>query len=453
MGSYAHSQRTLRNDQSQMNETSRSRSTSRKGMISWALYDWANQSFPTVIQTFIFAAYFTRRVAENETTGTAMWGNILAVSGLIVAFGGPVLGAIADQGGRRKPWIATFTMLCVLAMGLMWFVTPSSDSLLLALVLVGGGTIASEYAMIFYNSMLPTLVGSDRLGRWSGMGWSMGYAGGLVCLGVALLAFVTADQPWLGLDRDSAEHVRATFLLAAGWYLLFSIPLFLFTPDAKSRGVKAKQAVSKGLHQLVDSMRHVKRYKNIVKFFIARMIYIDGLATVFAFGGVYAAGTFNMSEQQVLIFGIGLNVTAGLGAALFSFVDDRIGSKTTILFSLGGLILAGTAILLVHEAAWFWTFGLILGIFVGPVQASSRTFLARAAPEHLQSQMFGLYAFSGKATSFVGPFLVGSLTYLSGSQRIGMSVIIAQFCIGGLLLLFVAPPEREASGSRMPRHK
>jgi len=424
-----------------------------KGLISWSLYDWANQSFPTVIQTFIFAAYFTRRIAENETVGSAQWGNALSIAGLIVALGGPVLGAVADQRGRRKPWIGSLTVLCVISMAGMWFVRPEQGSVWLALFLVAAGTIASEYAMIFYNAMLPSLSGSKSMGRWSGIGWSMGYAGGLVCLAIALLAFVEGDGAWFSLDRDTAQHVRATFLLAAVWYLLFSIPLFMFTPDRKATGKPLGTAVRDGLAQLMESARNVRRFRNIVKFLIARMIYIDALATVFAFGGVYAAGTFDMSEQDVLIFGISLNVTAGAGAALFSWIDDRIGSKRTIMVSLLGLILSGTTILLVRSQFLFWTFGLILGLFVGPVQASSRTFLGRAAPRELRNQMFGLYAFSGKATSFVGPFLVGWLTYLSGSQRVGMSAIMVLFLLGGIGMFFVSDPEaiREIQFQEMPK--
>jgi UMF1 family MFS transporter len=417
-----------------------------RGLISWALYDWANQSFPTVIQTFIFAAYFTRRVAQDETMGSAQWGNLLGVAGLIVAVGGPVLGAVADQKGRRKPWIGFFTLLAVITMGFMWYIRPETTWVWPALFLVGAGTVMSEYALIFYNAMLPSLVESRRMGRWSGIGWSLGYAGGLVCLALGLLVFVSGEQLGLNLDRDSAQHVRATFLLAAGWYLVFSLPLFLFTPDKEDTGKPIQQAIRDGLSQFADSVRHARRFKNILKFLLVRMIYIDGLATVFAFGGVYAAGTFRMDEQEVLVFGICLNVTAGAGAALFSWVDDKIGSKQTIMLSLFGLILSGTAILLVDSLELFWTFGLILGLFVGPVQASSRSFLGRAAPTELQNQMFGLYAFSGKATSFIGPFLVGWLTYLSGSQRVGMSAIMVLFVIGGIGMFFVSDPELQRRG-------
>lgn len=405
------------------------------GLVAWAMYDWGSSAFAAIVQTFVFAAYFTRTVAEDERIGTALWGNTLGIAGIVVAIAGPILGAVADQGGRRKPWIISFTFLCVSATALLWFVRPAPDYLWLALVLIGVGTLGEEIATIFYNAMLPQLVRQSHIGRWSGWGWSAGYVGGLLCLVVALLAFVEASNPWFTLERESAQHVRATFLLAAGWYLLFALPLFLLTPDTSRTGKSAHDAVRDGLRQLRETFIHIKRYRHIVHFLIARMIYIDGLATLFAFGGVYAAGTFNMTESDVLLFGIALNVSAGLGAAGFAWVDDWIGSKRTILLSLAGLIVPGTLILLVESQVLFWTFGILLGVFVGPVQAASRSFLAHVAPEEMRNEIFGLYALSGKATAFLGPLIVGWLTYLSNSQRIGMSAIIGLFLIGLLLML------------------
>jgi UMF1 family MFS transporter len=417
----------------------------RSQLISWTFFDWANSAFPTVIQTFVFAAYFTNKVAENEIIGTTQWGNTISIAGIIVALSGPVLGALTDQGGRRKPWIAAFTILCVASTASLWFIKPSTNYLMLALILVALGTVASEYAFIFYNSMLPALVKSHNMGKWSGWGWGLGYAGGLLCLVFCLFAFVKTQNPWFALDKDSAQNIRATFVFAALWYLLFALPLLLFTPDTRSSGKNFSTALRDGLQQLKDSVYRIRQYSNIVRFLIARMIYIDGLAAVFAFGGVYAAGVFDMNEQQVLIFGIGLNITAGFGAIGFGWIDDRIGAKNTILLSLAGLIISGIAVLLVQSATLFWTFGLILGLFVGPVQASSRSFLGRTSPEHLRSQMFGLFALSGKATSFVGPLAIGWITAWTGSQRIGMSVIIILFFTGALLMLKVRPDQRETS--------
>jgi UMF1 family MFS transporter len=290
--------------------------------------------------------------------------------------------------------------------------------------------------------MLPRLADPERIGRWSGWSWSAGYGGGLGCLIASLLLFVETD-PWLPLDRDAYAHVRATSLLAAAWYLIFALPLFWMTPDAGPRKPFGR-ALRDGVRQLRDTFRSLKRFRGIIRFLIARMIYIDGLGTLFVFGGVYAAGTFNMSEQEVLTFGIALNCSAGLGALAFAWVDDWIGSKRTILLSLLGLILFGGSLLLVESESLFWLLGLCLGLFVGPVQAASRSLMARIAPEELRNQAFGFYAFSGKATSFLGPLLVAWLTGYSASQRVGMSVIILFFIVGFVLMLSVAE-QRDAA--------
>jgi UMF1 family MFS transporter len=411
-----------------------------RALIAWAFYDWANSSFATVVQTFVFAAYFTRQVAENPTVGTALWGNTIAAAGFIVAVAGPVMGAIADQSGRRKPWLLSFTLLAVAATALLWLVRPEPQYQLLGLVLVAVGTVGTESAAIFYNAMLPDLAPPRRVGRWSGWGWGFGYAGGLCCLLLALFGFIRADA-WLPLPQAEAAPVRATFLLTAGWFFVFSLPIALLTPDARSQGRALSRALGDGLRQLRTSLRHIRQYAGIVRFLVARMIVIDGLATLFAFGGVYAAGTFAMSEQQVLLLGILLNVTAGLGAAAFAWIDDWLGAKRTILASLAGLAAAGTLVLLTPTTTGFWVWAAVLGVFVGPAQAAGRSYLSRAAPPALRTELFGLFALSGKATAFVGPLLVGWVTYLAGSQRIGMGTIVVFFVLGFVLMLTV-PGER-----------
>lgn len=412
------------------------------GLVSWAVYDWANSAFVTVIQSFIFSAYFTRQIAANESSGSALWGNTVSFVGILVAVGGPILGAIADQGGRRKPWIAAFTVICTLCTALLWFMKPGTSAILPALLLVGTAILSFEFAGIFYNAMLPDLVPGDWTGRWSGWGWGLGYAGGLSCLALSLLAFVNSEQSWFFLDRGDAAHIRATFLLVAAWFLLFSLPLFLLTPDRKREDTSWRSAVGKGMRQLYDSLLEVRRHAHIVRFLVARMIFADGLATLFVFGGIYAATVFDMTAKDVLLFGITLNVTAGLGAALFAFVDDRIGARATILVSLAGLAISCLFILTVKDRTLFWAASLVLGIFVGPCQASGRSYMARVAPPGLRNQMFGLFAFSGKATAFAGPFLVGWLTTLSGSQRIGMSTTVL-FFLGGFLLMLTVADDRK----------
>jgi len=280
-------------------------------------------------------------------------------------------------------------------------------------------------------------VSGERMGRWSGWGWGLGYVGGLLGLMAALFVFVQPEGAFFGLDPDNAEHVRATFILAAVWYGVFSLPLFFKTPDTPSLKKTIPEAVSKGFSQLKKSLKNVQQFKNIIRFLVARLFYNDGVITIFVVGGIYAAGTFNMDEQQILMFGIGLNITAGIGAFGFAWMDDKSGSRFTILFSLVGLMIPIIAILIVDSAFWFIVWGLILGIFVGPIQAASRTFMARLSPPDLTNQMFGLYTLSGKVTSFIGPFLVGLITTVTGSQRIGVSAILFLLIIGFLLMLAV----------------
>ncbi len=414
-----------------------STSENRTALWAWAVYDWANSAFFTIILTFIFARYFSQSVIQDDVAGTEAWGNIVGFSGLAVALLAPVLGAIADQNGRRKPWLIGFTLLCVLASAMLWFIEPGSGDVWLAAFWVSVGILGAECAFIFYNAMLPDLSSPARLGRWSGWSWGLGYTGGVTCLVIALFVFIEGDTSWLGLDRDNLEHIRATFVLVAVWYLLFSLPAFFLIPDKPSKGLSLANAVSGGLRQLRESIGQVREYRHIVRFLIARMLYTDGLATIFTFGGVYAAGTFAMDQSQVLQFAIALNVTSGLGALAFAWVDDAIGGRNTVLLSLIGLGSSAFAILVVDTVLWFWVFGMILGIFVGPLQSASRSYMARVAPAHLQTQMFGLFAFSGKATAFAGPLLVGWVTAFSGSQRWGMSTVLVFLLVGFLLMLTV----------------
>ncbi|WP_396621676.1 MFS transporter [Marinobacter sp. W-8] len=413
----------------------------KRALWSWALYDWANSAFFTIILTFVFAQYFSVSVIQDEVAGTRAWGNIVGIAGVEIAILAPILGAIADQSGRRKPWLISFTLLCVISSAMLWTVTPDQSQFWTAALWVGLGTLGAEFAFIFYNSMLPDLARPERTGRWSGWAWGLGYVGGIASLVVALYGFIEADGTIFNLDRGAAEHVRATFVLVAVWYLVFALPAFFFIPDRPSTGLGLGAATRAGLAQLKQSIAHVRQYRDIVRFLIARMLYTDGLATIFTFGGVYAAGTFNMSPTEVLQFAIALNVTAGLGALGFAWIDDALGGRNTILLSLVGLGCSAFAILVVDGATAFWIWGMILGIFVGPLQSASRSHLARVAPPHLQTQMFGLFAFSGKATAFAGPLLVGLVTSVTDSQRWGMSTILLFLLIGFVLMLKVPATE------------
>ncbi len=405
--------------------------------FAWALYDFANSAFAAVIVTFVFATYFSQAVAVDPITGTAQWGWAMTVSAVITALLSPVLGAIADRGGRRKPWLFGFTWLAVAGCLLLWLARPYESGqswVLFTLVAVALANLGIEVAGVFYNAMLPEIAPKARLGRWSGWAWALGYAGGMSCLILALVGFVQADPPWFGLDQQTAEHVRITGPLVGLWLFLFSLPMLVLTPDRQSAGLPARSAVRQGLTQLRLTLANLGTYRLVGHFLLARMLYTDGLNTLFAFGGIYAAGTFNMTLPEVIQFGILLNVTSGLGALGFAWVDDRIGAKPTILMALVGLFVCSLAAILAQDVTSLWIAGGLLGIFVGPAQAASRSLMAHLAPAELRTEMFGLYTLSGKATAFLGPLLVGSVTLWTGSQRLGMATILVFFLVGGALL-------------------
>ncbi len=409
-------------------------------LAAWCCYDWANSAFPTIVITFVFSNYFAQAVAASPETATAQWGAAISISGLTVAVLAPVLGAIADLAGRRKPWLLLFTLLSVIVGAGLWTVAPDERFVLRALILVALANAAFEFGQVFYNAMLPELAPRGMIGRISGWAWGLGYAGGLVCLVLCLTLLIWPDPPLFGLDAGTAEPVRATMLLAAGWYLVFALPLFLLTPDRAASGVPLGQAVVLGLGVLAQTLRALPKYANTARFLLARMLYTDGLNTLFVLGGIYAAGTFGMRTEEILIFAILLNVTAGLGAAAFGWIDDWIGAKRTILIAVAALALFGGLILLVQSKLWFYVLGAVIGVFIGPAQSASRSMMARLAPAELRTEMFGLYALSGKATAFIGPALVGWVTLWAGSQRIGMVTIIIFFAAGWLLLLPVREP-------------
>ena len=408
----------------------------RRARIAWCVYDWANSAFPTVIVTFVFSAYFASAVASDKVSGTEQWSRALAISGLLIALISPVLGAIADRSGRRKPWLAAGSAITIAGAALLWYVRPEAEYVIYALIVFAIANIAFEVSQVFYNAMLPTIAPRDRLGRLSGWGWGLGYAGGLSCLMVALFAFVQGNPPLLGLQESSAEHVRVVGPMVAIWFAVFCIPLFLFVPDMPSAGVRPGVAAREGIATLISTVKRVRDYRDVAWFLLARVFYVDGMNTMFAFGGIYAVGTFDMTIAEVIQFGLALNVTAGLGAAGFAWLDARMGAKRTIAIALTGLIALGIPLLLVDSKLWFWIVGVPLGFFMGPAQASSRSLMARLAPENLRAEMFGLFASSGRATSFMGPLVLGLVAGALDSQRAGMATIMV-FLAAGLFILLL----------------
>jgi MFS transporter, UMF1 family len=410
---------------------------SKPALAAWCLFDWANSAYFTLIVTFVFATYFTEGVAANPTLGTTQWGHATSVAGLLIALLAPVLGAIADQGRGRKLWAVLFSLLCVVATALLWNVHPRADDVGKALALVVVATLGAEFALVFYNAMLPSLVAPERMGRLSGLGWGIGYVGGLACLAVALVGFVQTDAPWFGVGKEEAANIRAVAPMTALWYLAFLLPFALLTPDAPGRGLPPRAAIGAGLADLAATLRAARAQPDLWRFLLANMLYTDGLTTLFAFGGIYAAGTYGFSFAEVIQFGIALNLTAALGAIAFGWIDDRLGPLTTIAIGLVGLIGAGAVVLVGTSKLVFWIAALAIGVFLGPVQAASRTWMARRAPEERRAELFGLMALSGKATAFLGPLLLAEVTRATGSQRWGMATILVFFAVGLALLLSI----------------
>ncbi len=406
----------------------------RRTLAAWCTYDWANSAFTTLVVTFIYSTYFVQAFVDDVGRGTALWSRGIVISSILIALLSPLLGAAADRGGARRKFLIISTLVCVAASTALAFVTPDqSNAVLKALALFVIGNVAFEVGMVFYNAFLPAIVSPERIGRVSGYGWGLGYAGGLVCLVLALLFFVGLPGlvPLLPLSTEQAFNVRATNLLVAGWFLLFSIPIFLWVRDRAERvgGITIGQA----FRDLKDTARKIRQYQQIVRFLLARLVFNDGLVTVFAFAGIYASGTFGFSQSDIIVLGIVINVAAGLGAWVFGIMDDRRGAKSTIMVSLGALSVATLIGVFGPTRIWLWVAGIGIGIFAGPNQSASRSLMGRFVPERHQSEFFGFFAFSGKATAFLGPLLLGILSEAFG-QRIGVSVVVLFFLVGGAML-------------------
>lgn len=412
------------------------KSKNNKTITAWCMYDWANSAFTTLVVTFVYGTYFTTEIAPNVEAGTALWSRAIGLSAIIIGLLSPILGALADRSGSRRRYLILFTLICVIATAILAFIKPSGKyAVVLTLTVFVFANVAYEIGIVFYNAFLPLIAPPDKIGRISGYGWGLGYAGGIACLLVALLVLVR-DTPLFGIGTVEGFQYRATNLLVAGWFLLFSLPLFAFTP--KERHPEDRFAVKGALlSDLKQTLQAVRRYKEVVKFLLAHLIYNDGLVTLFAFGGIYAAGTFGMKLDEVILFGIVLNIAAGLGALFFGYIDDRIGGKMTIMTSLMVLSIATAIAVLAPTKLWLWTSGIAIGFFVGPNQSASRSLMGRFTPQKHQAEFFGFFTLSGKITSFLGPLLLGTVTTIFNSQRAGIGTVLMFFLAGGLILSFV----------------
>lgn len=447
------------------------RKASRRAIASWLLFDWAAQPWFTLVTTFVFGPFFTAHLAADPVAGQAQWGYAAAAAGFVIAALSPVLGAIADTSGARKPWVAGFSAMIVAGAVGLWFAVPGAEwAVAVALVAFAIGTIGAEFATVFTNAMMHDLVEERRLGRLSGTGWAVGYVGGLVSL-MVMLGFFVGDPatgktllgmtPAFGLVPEAFEGDRASGPFTAVWYLVFVLPLFLYTPDIPRRmGVVA--ALRPGLAELGATLSGLRRQTNAARYLLANMVYTDGMVALMVFGAIYAASVYGWSTIELGLFGIIIIFAGIFGSYVGGRLDDRIGPKPVVMGSLVLLALATAAFLSIDRTSVFFVIpvvppadggglfastgeriylaiGIVIGLTVGPMQASSRTLLVRIAPLERMTQFFGLYALTGKVTSFAGPLAVGALTAVSGSQRVGISVVVLFFLAGAALLAGVRP--------------
>jgi MFS transporter, UMF1 family len=443
-------------------------SASRRGVWGWIFFDWAAQPFFTVVITFIFGPYFISRMAETPEAGQIAWGYGFAAAGFVIAILSPILGSIADQTGSRKPWIGFFAVLKIVSLMTLWFAVPGAN-LFWVLLAFSIAMVSAEFSIVFNDSMMPRLVPREEIGRVSNLAWGLGYLGGVLVL-IFVVVFLAASPetgktliglpPLFGLDPARGEDARITGPISALWYLVFIMPMFLFTAD-QARGKPLRQAIGSGLTELRSTLGEVRKRPGIARFLAARLVYQDGLNTIVALGAGYAASLFHWSINEIGLFGMITNVSAILSCLVVARLDTRLGSKVIVMGSLMlllvasfGIVSTGTHSLLLglvpvsypvarglfstaSEQA-FLVYGLMIGAALGPVQASARSWFARSIKPEESGRYFGIYALAGRATSFLGPFLVATITALSGSAALGMSVLLVFFIVG-LCLAAITP--------------
>ena len=409
-----------------------------KPYVAYCLYDWANSPFATVVITFIFSAYFSRAIVGNAEEASILWGWSISISAFMVAFIAPFIGRHIDKNLSHKFWLIVFTFLSSLGAALFWFAYPIPESIFFVCVLVVISNITFELGGVVYNSLLPIFATKKKIGSLSGKAWAAGYVGGILCLLIILFGFVQNENPLFGIEKNQAAHIRIAGPIVAIWFIIFSIPLLIKIKYNKRTVFYKKASLFK---EVVSNIKSLFRKNNQGRFLLSRMVYTDGLNTLFAFGGLYAAGTFKMSFEEIIIFGILINITAGIGSFFFSYLDDRIGPKFIIKISLIFLIIFGSTTLIIENKELFLLFGSILGFFIGSVQSSSRSLMSRYISDGNNTETFGLYAISGKFTAFMGPAVLAITISIFGSQRAGMGSIIIFLLIGLILLQRVIEPE------------
>ena len=413
-------------------------------ILAWGLWDWGSAAFNAVIVTFVFSVYLTDAVGVDlpgSISANTWLGWSLGIAGFFIAVLAPVTGQRADAGGRRRLALGVWTALTVASMVGLFFVKDDYHYLWLGLVLMGLGSILFEFAGVSYNAMLHQVSTPRTIGRVSAFGWSMGYFGGIVLLLICYVGFIAPDVGWFGVTSEEGLNIRIVAVFAAAWFAIFGIPVLFAVPEIRGAPAARRVGFFASYRVLFRDLREMYRTSPHTVYFLgASALFRDGLAAVFTFGAVLAVTVYGIDSADVLIFGVVANVVSAIGALTAGRFDDRLGPKTVIVFSLAGMLLAGIVLLFSSGPTAFWIFGLFLCLFVGPAQSSSRTFLARLAPLGKEGQLFGLYATTGRAVSFLAPTLFGFFTFLFDSDRAGIVGILLVLGMGLAALLPVRAP-------------
>ncbi|MGO1637204.1 MFS transporter [Ancrocorticia populi] len=415
----------------------------------WAMWDWGSAAFNSVVTTFVFATYLTNKDLFGPDANSYL-GWVLAAAGIVVAIIAPALGQWTDRTGRRNSTLTWATLGVVVIMAFLFFVKPDGGGtyMWLGLILVALGNIIFETGSVVYNSTVSDISTKETVGRVSGFGWGMGYVGGIVLLAILYVGFIAPDVGWFGVTSEDGMNIRVSMVISAAWFLLSALPLMIKGKDREPSGSQT--------HGIIEAYRQVFRSiaqfwrtdRSVVWFLISSAIYRDGLAGVFSFGGVLAAAAFGFEADEVLIFGIAANVVAGIATIVFGRLDDRSGSRAVILLSLTTMVVVAFIIFFAHAGidlgpiqltptAMFWIFGLILCVFVGPTQSASRTYLARIAPRGEEGELFGLYATTGRAVSFLAPFMYSTCITIAANVMGTSRADAAYFGILGIVLVLL----------------
>jgi UMF1 family MFS transporter len=443
--------------------------------LCWALFDFGRVPFVLLVTIYIFAPYFANTVVAGDAVrGQALWGDIQAISGLFIALCAPFIGAMADAGGRRKPWIAAFAALIAIPSALLWFAKPAGQGLSLFEIglCVGAASVAYEFASVFYNAMLPSIASPARIGGLSGLGLALGNASGVLLLLFMLVAFVLPGavawsflpaHPLFGIGHVQHGAERLAGPIAALSIAVFAIPLFLWTPDRRARRLGALRASIAGIRSVFATLGSLKRHRNIARYLLARLFFNDGMTALLTFGGVYASGTFHWGAMAMAGYGIVLSVFAVLGGFTGGWLDNRFGSKAALFVSVGGTLITGLLLISmapdrilwfipydpksppVHDLPLFRTWpeliylGLatLIAVSVTASYANARTMMARIAPAERMTEFFGLYSLSGQSTAFLATSSVTLLTLWTASQRGGMIAVLVFLSLGLFGLVFV----------------